>query len=81
MPRGGSLLDSQRGIVFILSRWLLAKVFVILIAGCALLVQTFFTSHVIVLYLLITSSIATGLPMCRLRGVISVDRTKTHIQI
>ena len=74
MPRGGILLDSQRGIVFILSRWLLASVFVILIAGYALLVQTFLTSHVIVLYLLITSAIATGLAMCRLGGVISAQK-------
>ena len=40
----------------------------ILIAGYALLVQTFLTSHVIVLYLLITSGVATGLAMCRLGG-------------
>ena len=68
MPRGGSLLDSQRGIVIILSRWLLAYVFVILIEDYALLVQIFLTSHVIVLYLLITSGIAMGLAMCRLGG-------------
>ena len=68
MPRRGSLLVSQCGLVFILSRWLLALVFVILIAGYALLVQTFLTSHVFVLYLLITSGIAMGLAMCRLGG-------------
>ena len=38
----------------------------ILIAGYTLLVQTFLTSHAIVLYLLITFGIATGLAMCRL---------------
>ena len=74
MPRGGSLLDSQRGIVFIISRWFLAYVFVILVAGYALLVQTFLTSHVIILYLLLTSGIATGLAMCRLGGVISAQK-------
>ena len=68
MPRGGSLLVSQHGIVFILSRWLLAYVFVIPIVGYALLVQTFLASHVFVLYLLITSGIATRLTMCRLGG-------------
>ena len=46
----------------------------ILIAGSALLVQTFLTSHVFVLYLLITSGIATGLAMCRLGGVISIQK-------
>ena len=45
----------------------------ILITGFALLVQTFLTSHVFVLCLLIISGIATGLAMCRLGGVI---RTK-----
>ena len=45
----------------------------ILIAGYALLVQTFLTSHAFALYLLITSSIATGLAMCRLGGVISAQ--------
>ena len=40
----------------------------ILIAGYALLVQPFLTSHVFVFYLLITSGIATGLAMCRLGG-------------
>ena len=74
MPRGGSLLVSQRGIVFILSRWLLVQVFVILIAGYALLVQPFLTSHVFVLYLLIISGIDTGLAMCRLGGVISTQK-------
>ena len=46
----------------------------ILIVGFALLVQTFLTSHVFVLYLLITSRIATGLAMCRLGGVISTQK-------
>ena len=45
----------------------------ILIASYALLVQTFFASHVFVLYMLITSGIATGLAMCRLGGVISAQ--------
>ena len=66
MPRGESLLVSQRGIVFILSRWLLVQVFVILIAGYALLLQTFLTSHVFILCLLFIYGIATGLAMCRL---------------
>ena len=74
MPQGGSLLVSQRGIVFILSRWFLVHVFVILIAGYALLVQTFLTSHVLVLCLLITSSIAMGPALCRLGGVISTQK-------
>ena len=73
MRRGGSLLVSQRDIVFILSRWLLVQVFVTLIAGYALLVQPFFTSHVFVLYFII-SGIATGLVMCRLVGVISTQK-------
>ena len=42
----------------------------ILIADFALLVQTFLTSHVFVLCLLIISGIATGQAMCRLGGVI-----------
>ena len=46
----------------------------ILIAGCALLVQTFLISYVFVLYLLITFDIATGLAMCRLGGVISAQK-------
>ena len=46
----------------------------ILIVGYALLVQTFLTSPVFVLYLLITSDIATGLAMCRLGGVISAQK-------
>ena len=46
----------------------------ILIAGYALLVQTFLTSHVFVLYLLITSGIAMGLAMCRLGGLISTKK-------
>ena len=46
----------------------------ILIAGYALLVQTFLTSHVFVLYLLITSGIAIGLAMCQLGGVISTQK-------
>ena len=46
----------------------------ILIADYALLVQTFLTSHVFVPYLLITSSIAMGLVMCRLGGVISTKK-------
>ena len=46
----------------------------ILIAGYLLLVQTFLASHVFVLYLLITSSNATGLAMCRLGGVISTKK-------
>ena len=46
----------------------------ILIAGYALLVQTFLTSPVFVLHLLITSGIATGLAMCRLEGVISTQK-------
>ena len=45
-----------------------------LIAGYALLVQPFLTSHVFVLYLLITSGIATRLVMCRLGGVISTQK-------
>ena len=73
MPRGGSLFVNQRGIVSILSRWLLVQVFVILIAGYSLLVQPFLTSHVFVLYLLIIFGIATGLAMCRLGGVISTQ--------
>ena len=40
----------------------------ILIVGYALLLQTFLTSHVFVLCLLIISAIATGLAMCRLGG-------------
>ena len=43
----------------------------ILIVGYALL---FLTSHVFVLYLLITSGIAKGLAMCRLEGVISTQK-------
>ena len=46
----------------------------ILIAGFALLVQTFLTSHVFVLWLLIIYGIATGLAMCRLGGVISTKK-------
>ena len=46
----------------------------ILIAGFALLLQTFLTSHVFVLCLLIISGIATGLGMCRLGGVISTQK-------
>ena len=46
----------------------------ILIVGLALLLQTFLTSHVFVIYLLITSGIATGLAMCRLGGVISAKK-------
>ena len=46
----------------------------ILIAGYALHVQTFLTSHDFVLYLLIIYDIATGLAMCRLGGVISAQK-------
>ena len=46
----------------------------ILIAGYALLLQTFFTSHVFVLCLLIISGIAIGLAMCQLGGVISTQK-------
>ena len=46
----------------------------ILIAGYALLVQTFLTSHVFVLCLLIIFGIATRLAMCRLGGVISAQK-------
>ena len=46
----------------------------ILIAGYALLLQTFLTSHVFVLCLLIISDIATGLAMCRFGGVISTQK-------
>ena len=41
----------------------------ILIAGYALLVQTFLTSHVFVLYLLITSGIATETSNVSVGGV------------
>ena len=68
MPRKGSLLVSQRGIVFLLLRWFLVQVFVILIVGYALLLQPFLTKHVFVLYLLTIFGIATGLVMCRLGG-------------
>ena len=46
----------------------------ILIVGYALVVQTFLTSHVFALYLLITSGIATELAMCRLGGVINAQK-------
>ena len=46
----------------------------ILITGYALLVQTFLTSHVFVIYFLITFGIATGLAMCRFGGVISAQK-------
>ena len=46
----------------------------ILVAGYALLVQTFLFSHVFVLCLLITYGIATGLAMCQLGGVISTQK-------
>ena len=46
----------------------------ILIAGYALLLETFLTSHVFVLCLLIISGIATGLAMCQLGGVISPQK-------
>ena len=46
----------------------------ILIVGFSLLVQTFLTSRVFVLYLLIISGIATGLAMCRSGGVISAQK-------
>ena len=46
----------------------------ILIAGYVVLLQTFLTSHVFVLYLLFISGIATGLAMCRLGGVISAQK-------
>ena len=53
----------------------------ILIAGYALLLQTFLTSHVFVLYLIIISGIATGQAMCRLGGVISTQKSAIWIPI
>ena len=44
------------------------------IAGYALLLQTFLTSHVFVLCLSIISGIAMGLAVCRLGGVISTQK-------
>ena len=46
----------------------------ILIGDYALLVQPFLTSHVFVVYLLITFGIDTGLAMCQLGGVISTQK-------
>ena len=46
----------------------------ILVAGFELLVQTFLTSHVFVLYLLIIAGIAMGLAICWLGGVINAQK-------